>query len=191
MGHQFVGLFRGRIQAHRVIHLILCGIRDLFVGSVNTGAGCIYQVLHGMMTAGLQNIIESDDVGFHVHIRMIDRITNTGLGRQIDDHIKMMLFKEPVHQRFIGNAAAHEAPRHLGILPRRLFDLPQTVLLQGYIIVVVHVIQPDHRDIFSAFQQPQNQVRTDKTHGSGDENILSCKHSSYHTSVISIFSHSA
>ena len=51
-------------------------------------------MLDRMSAQYFQDIIETDDIGFDVGIRMIDRIAYACLGSQIDDDIEMIFLKQ-------------------------------------------------------------------------------------------------
>ncbi len=70
VGHKFVALFCGGIKAHRIIHLVVGRIRDLFVGPVHRARRSIDQMLHLVVAAGLQYIVESDQIALHIGVRI-------------------------------------------------------------------------------------------------------------------------
>ena len=70
MGHKLVGLLGGCVQGHRVIHLVIRGVRHFFVAAINRGAGRIHQMLHRIMAADFQNVIETNHITFDVSIRI-------------------------------------------------------------------------------------------------------------------------
>jgi len=59
VGHQFVGLLGGRIEAHRMVHAVVFGEGQLFVAPVNAGAAGIDQVFHLIVAATFQDIDEA------------------------------------------------------------------------------------------------------------------------------------
>ena len=60
MRHQFVALLRGGIEADGVVYLVICGIGHLLVAPVDAAAAGIHKVLHLVVAAGLEDIIETD-----------------------------------------------------------------------------------------------------------------------------------
>ena len=98
--HQFVRFLSGRIEGNRVIHLIICAVRNLFVRTINTGRRSIYQMLHTCltviirMTASFKDIKKADQVGFHIGIRVGDGIAHTSLCRKVHHYSRFILFKQ-------------------------------------------------------------------------------------------------
>ena len=87
-------------------------------------------MLNRIMAAGLQNVVEADDIGFHVYIRVVNGITNARLRGKINNDAWMILLKNVFNQRLIRKIAADKLPSVRRILLRRFFDLSQTILLQ-------------------------------------------------------------
>ena len=61
VGHELVALLGGGVQADRVVHLVLGAIGHLLVAAVDGGRGSVHQVLHRMMPAGLQDVVEAEE----------------------------------------------------------------------------------------------------------------------------------
>lgn len=90
MGHQLVALLRGGIEADRIIVFVIRRTRYLLVGSINaTGTG-INQVFHFVITAGFQDVIETDQINLDVAVGIGDAITDSSLGGQIDNYLRMI-----------------------------------------------------------------------------------------------------
>ena len=60
------------------------------------------------MAAGFQNVVEADDVAFNIYVRMIDTVTYTCLGSQIDDDIKRV-FSEQIINKLKDAVSLHRA----------------------------------------------------------------------------------
>ena len=119
-----------------------------------------------MMTDRFQDVVETDDVGSDVDIRMIDGITDAGLGSQIDDQIERMRLKQFLDESLVGNIAPDEFEILVQIL-----NLFQTIFLQRNIIVIVHVVDTDDLYI-RILQQPHGQIGTDETADTGKQYFL-------------------
>ena len=172
MGQQFVALFCGGVKADGVVHFVIHAEGHLLVAAVNGGGGRIDQMFHRMMAAGLQNIVKPDQVAFDVHIGMVDGIAYARLSCQIDHHGGLEFLECFFYQRLIGNGTADEH-----VFDRRgfrgLFDQAQAVFLQLRVIVIVHVVQADHRAARHFPQQAQHQIRPDEARGSGHQDGFS------------------
>jgi len=77
--HQFVALLGGGIEAHRCVGLVGFGIRHLLVQAIDAAGTGIYQVLHRMMAAALQQRQESHQVGLGVGKGVLYGISDAGL----------------------------------------------------------------------------------------------------------------
>ena len=119
-------------------------------------------MLHRIVTAGFQQIVEADDVGFNIHIRMIDGVTDSRLRRKIHHDIKAVGLEEIVHQCLVADGAADEHMLDRTLL-RCLLHKAQAVFLQCRIIVVVHVIKADHCATAHLLQQPDHKVCPDES----------------------------
>ena len=148
MRHQLIGLLRCRIQGDRIIHLILRGERHLPVGSIDRGGRGIDKVLHAVaavtgMAAGLQNVVEADEVGLDVGIRICNGIPDPCLRGKIYHKLRLLLSKQLLHRLCVRNVPANKFPPAL-ILLRRSADLRQSPVLDGRIIIVVQIIDSDN-----------------------------------------------
>ena len=126
-------------------------------------------MLHAVVTAGLQDVIEADDVGLDVGVRVVDAVPHTGLGRQVHHDLGVIVGKDLVDEGLVGDGATDEDVAGLCRLGR-LLDAPKAVLLQGGVIVVVHIVQTDNGAAGEIPQQPQHQKRPDEAGGAGDQN---------------------
>ena len=131
----------------------------------------LFAVVVGV-TAGLQNVVEADDIALDIHIRIGDRIPDTGLGSQVHHHVKAVLGEAVIDQSTIRNAAPDEGPPGLLLLSRQRFDLPQAVFLDGHIVIVVHVVQTHDLNSVQGPQQLQHQIGADKTGSAGNQDCF-------------------
>ena len=147
---------------------------------------------HRMIAAGLQNIVEADDIGFDVGIGIGDGIADTGLRRQIHHHVKALFGEQLFHQGLVGDAATDKAPAVFRLLGRQFANLLQTVFLNGHVVVGIHIVKTHHRHAFQRTQQLLHQFRADKAGGTGDQNGLTveidigCQHTLPSLSGISV-----
>ena len=123
-------------------------------------------MLHRIMAAGFQNVIEADHVAFNISIRVGDRVTNTRLGTQIDHNIRMILLENAVDQLFICKVALNK-----GVICK-LLQLCKASFLDANIIIIVHVVQTDYLGIRLSGQDTLGKVGADKTGRTGDKNKI-------------------
>ena len=105
VGEEFVAFLGGRIQAHRIIHPVVRAERDFLVAAVHTAGTGIDQVLYRMMSAGLQDVVESDHVALDIGIRILDAIADTSLSGKVHYDIEMVFLEEAVDEGLVGEVA--------------------------------------------------------------------------------------
>ena len=114
-------------------------------------------MLHGIMAAGFQNVIEANHVTLDVGVRVGDGIADTSLSAQIDHNVWVILLKNTVDESFIRKVALDK-----GII-LELLKLCQTSLLDTNIIIIVHVVQANDLGIRLSGQDAFGKVGTDET----------------------------
>ena len=125
-----------------------------------------------MAAARLENVVKANQIRLNVHIRVGDGIAHARLRRQVDDDGRGICGEDALHRLAVGDAAAHKVPRRLGMRRRQPFNLGEAVFLDGHIIVVVHIVQPDNGRSARAAEQLHHQVCADKTGSAGDKDGL-------------------
>ena len=161
--HQLVGLLGGRIEAHRVIHVVMHRKRQAGIGAIHRAAGGIDQMLHPMGAASLQNLHESGYIAVDVGLGIFQGIAHPGLGRQMHHPHRPEALEHRPHRRAIlqGDAGLRET----GVSA----EPGQPVFLQADVVVGIHVVQPGHR--VAPLQQPQGQRIADETGRAGNEDL--------------------
>src|SRR3982074_3024621 len=108
-----------------------------------------------IVPASFQDIDKAFEVGVDISMRMIDRITHTGLGREVDHHRKSIFCKQSRHGGTIREIGLHKAEARI------LAQDIQSRLLQRGVIVTVEIVQTDNVTAFG--QQLTRDVKADKT----------------------------
>ena len=180
MRQQLVALLGGGVQRNGMIDGIIRGVRHLPVGAIDGRTGGIDEVLDTLcaivirVTAGFKDVIKTDEVAFDIHVGMSNGIPHPRLRREIDDDVGMIRFKDVLDHLLVRDVAAQKDP--LGI--RRLrenIQLLQTVFLQGDVIIVVDAIDPDDRFCVIILEELFNEIRSDKSGCTGNENCFLCE----------------
>ena len=172
VGEEFVALLGCRIQANRIVHPVVSAERDFLVAAVDTAGAGIDQVLHRMMSAGLQDVVEPDHVTLNVSIRVLDAIADTGLSGKVHYDIEVVFLEEAIDEGLVGEVALDELVGMPFGCVGFLLDLAQAVLLERRIIVVVQVVKPHDVERLLAFKEPQHEVGAYEAGGAGDEDGL-------------------
>ncbi len=63
------------------------------IGTVNTGTARIHQVLNAVVAATFQDVSETDDVAVYVGERILNGVTHTGLGSEVDHALGLVYCK--------------------------------------------------------------------------------------------------
>ena len=174
MGHQFVRLLRGRIEAHRMGNAALLRKGHVAVQPVDTAGAGVDQVLHPVVAAALQDVDEAVDVRLYVGIRIRDRVAHPGLRGQIAHPLEALVGKEHLHGLLVLQVHPHktevrELPAPDKLVPAHTLlpdaQLPQAAVLQRRVIILVDVVQP--HDLVAPLQQPEHDKRPDEPRGTG------------------------
>ena len=153
MGKEFVALLGGGIERDGVVDTVIRRERYLLVTAINTGTTCIHQMLYWIVSAGFKNVVEAYDVALHVGIGVLDAVTHTRLGGQVDHDVEVIFLKKLVYQVAVGNAASYEGPRRARSLSF-LFYLTQAIFLERWVVVGIHVVKANDMHKLAAIQQP-------------------------------------
>ena len=124
------------------------------------------------MTAGFEDVVESDDVGFDIGIGIGDAIADTCLGGKVDNDIGRVFGEAILNERFVGDAAFDEdEPTGIG----HGMDFCQTLLLQTNIVIVVHIVDAYNlsRGIF--IKEQLNEVGTNEPGDTSHEDGAACE----------------
>ena len=152
---------------------IIRGVRHLLVGAIDGRTGGIDEVLDTpcavvvRVAAGLENVIEADEVALDIDVGVGDGVPHPRLRRQIDDDIGMIGVEDVLDHLFVRDAAAEKDPFGSGSLGESV-QLPQAVLLQGDVVIVVDAVDADDRLGVMIFEELFDEVRPDKSGCSGD-----------------------
>ena len=65
-------------------------------------------MLHGVVTACLQDVVEANDVGLYVDTWVCDGVPHAGLGCKVHDDVEFVLLEQAIHEPFVRNAALYE-----------------------------------------------------------------------------------
>ena len=85
MGHQFVALLGGGIEADGIVHLVIGAIRHFLVAAVHAATAGVNQVLHSglpvtvAVAASLQDVVKTDKVRSYVSTGVGDAVTHARL----------------------------------------------------------------------------------------------------------------
>ena len=120
------------------------------------------------MTAGFQNVVESDEVALDVGVRVRDGIADAGLGGEVHDDGEVVLFEQAVDGRLVGEVCLDKCPLLAGVGGER-FDFLEAFVLDVHVIVVGDGIEADEFGAVVVGEQLLAEVAADEAGGSGNE----------------------
>ena len=118
------------------------------------------------MAAGFQNVIEANQVCFHIGIRVRNGIADTRLRTEVHYDFRLILLKDRFDHSLVCQIAFYETEIF------KLFEFVQAGFFQAHIIVAVHVIQPHDLDTLHRGEQPLRKIGTDEARHTRDKNAL-------------------
>ena len=110
MRHQFVALLGGGVEADGIVHLVVRGIGYFLVAAIDGRTAGVDQMLHGMVAASLEDIIETDKVALHIGIWVGDAITHACLRCEVDHNIYAVIGEYLLDECLVGYIAFDECP---------------------------------------------------------------------------------
>ena len=162
MRHQLVGLLRRGVEAQRVIHVVVHGEREPRVRPVDGARRREDQVLDGLVSTPLENVEEPDEVRVHVGARVLQRVADAGLRRQVHDADGLVTPEEVRHRRRSDTSSRSNRNAGCGHQP------VESRLLQRR-VVVVHSGCRRRRTSVAVGQQPLGDVKADESGSAGDQ----------------------
>ena len=135
-------------------------------------------MLHLVVAAGLQNIVESNQIALHIGVRIGDGVADPGLCGQINHYCYPVVSEYLLYCLAIGYTLVHKFP----IAAERV-DFIKPGLFDSHVVIVSYRVDSDYPDIFIIRKQPLDEVTADKTGRSCHEDGLPVK-------VYIVFKHS-
>ena len=131
MGHQLVALLRGGVEAHGVVYLVVCRIGHFLVAAIDGRGRGVDQMFHLMVTARLENVVESDEVALDVGVGIGDAVAHACLGGEVDHYCYLVFGEDCLHGCLIGDGGVDEGPVALQrpyLLQALIFDIDIVVV---------------------------------------------------------------
>ena len=130
MSHKLVALLRGGVEAYGVVYLVVCRIGHFLVAAIYGRGRGIDQMLHHVVAAGLEDVVESDEVALDVGVGIGDAVAHACLGGEVDHYGYLVFSEDCLHGCLIGDGGVDEGPVAL----QRLY------LLQAFILDIDIVV---------------------------------------------------
>ena len=157
MRHQLVALLRGGIEGYRIVHLVVGGVRNLLVAAIDRGGRGIDQMLDLMVTASLQDIIETDKIALYVSVGIGDTVADSSLSGKVYDYGNLVFREDFLYCVFVSDGGVDKCP----VAMQSLYFL-QTLILDVDIVVVGDGIDTDNLDVLDIVEKTLDEIATDK-----------------------------
>ncbi len=124
------------------------------------------------VSAGFQNVVESDEVALDVGVGVRDGITDASLGGEVHDDGEVVLLEQAVDGGLVGEVRLDECPLFAGRC-REGFDFLEALILDVHVVVVGDAVEPDEFRAVVFGEQLLAEIAADESGSSGDEDCLS------------------
>lgn len=121
-----------------------------------------------MVTASLQDIIETDKIALYVSIGIGDAVADSSLGGKVHDYGNLVFREDFLYCVFVSDGGMNKSP-----IPMQGFDFFQTLILDVDIIVVSNGVNTDDLDILDIVDESLDEVAADKAGSSRHKDGLS------------------
>ena len=163
MSHQLIALLCRRIKGHGVVNLVISRIRHLLVGTIDGRRGCIDEMVHRVVTAGLEDIVEANEVGLDIGIGVGDAVADTGLCGEIHHDLRLVLREYPVNESLVRNISLYEYKIRI------LLQFLQTLFLQTDIIIIIHIVDTHYLRGIEILVYRLYKIAADESGSSGNQ----------------------
>ena len=181
MRHQLVRLLRGGIERDGIVNLVVRTVGHFLIRPVNRRRTGVDQMLDGEVTAGLQDVVKTYQVRLDVSIGVGNRIAHTGLSSQIDNHLGLVFAEDGIDGSLVGDVAFDKLPGRT--LWNCVVQFPEPELLQGHVVVVVHIVDTNDCGTLSVFEQTFHQVAANESGSTSHENRFMIQINFFHISL--------
>ena len=124
-------------------------------------------MLHLMMTARLQNIVEAYEIALDIGIRVRDGITDTGLRGKIDHDGNPVVIENFLYRILVRNRRVDECP-----VSAKGLDFAQALVLYVDVVIIGDTVDTDDADIVNVSEKSLDEVTADEAGGTGHEDSL-------------------
>lgn len=110
-----------------------------------------------VVTAGLQDIVESDKVALYISVGIGDAVADPCLSGKVHDNGNLVFREDFLYSVFVCDGGMNKSP-----IPMQGFDFFQTLILDVNIIVVCNRINTNDLDVLDIVEESLDEVAADK-----------------------------
>ena len=114
-------------------------------------------MLDFVVTAGLQDIIETNKVALNVSVGIGDAVADSSLSGKIHDNGNLVFREDFLYCVFVSDGGMDKSP-----IPMQGFDFFQTLTLDVDIVVICNRIDTDNLDVLDIVKESLDEVAADK-----------------------------
>ena len=103
------------------------------------------------MATRLEDVVEADEVGVDVRLRVVDRVAHPRLRGEVHDDVEVVLREEALDEGGVAEVTPSESEAPFLI---RLPEHPEPVLLDAGVVVAVHVVEPGDLPATALYEPP-------------------------------------
>ena len=126
-------------------------------------------MLYLVMTASLQDVIESYEIALNISIRIRNTITYACLSCQIYNHRNLVVREDFLDNLLISNRVMNKRPVFIQCL-----DFFQTFIFDIHIIVICNTINTYYLDVLHIIKQTLYKIAADKSGSTCNKDCLTC-----------------
>lgn len=114
-------------------------------------------MLDFVVTAGLQDIVETDKVALDISIGIGDAVADSCLSGKVHDNGNLVFREDFLHCVFVSDGGMNKSP-----VAMQGFNFFQPLILDVDIVVVGYRIDTDNLDVLDIMEESLDEVATDK-----------------------------
>lgn len=114
-------------------------------------------MLDFVVTASLQDIVETDKVALYVSVRIGDAVADSSLSGKIHDNGNLVSREDFLYSILVCNGGVNKSP-----IPMQGFDFFQTLILDVNIVVVSNGVNTDDLDVLDIVEKTLDEIAADK-----------------------------
>lgn len=173
VGHELVAFLGGGIERHGVVDFVVGRIWHFLVRAVDRRAGGVDEMAHAFATAvvgvaaGFEDIVEADEVAFHVCVGVGNRVSDAGLGGEVDYYLRLEFGEYAVDGLAAGDGVMDEDKAFAELL-----QLLEALIFEAHVVVIGDAVDADYAVRREIRQKSPGEVGAYESSRSGNENRL-------------------
>ena len=123
-----------------------------------------------MMAAGLENVVEPNQIRLDIGIRIGNGIANARLGSKIHNHGNLVLAEYLLNGSSVCNRSMHKGP-----VAAKSLDFLKAPIFEIDVVIVCNRIDSDYTNILHIGKETFHKIASDEAGGASNEDRLALK----------------